>query len=208
MEELYPRVVQRECRNPNCPNPDADPRKLLDCSRCKQACYCCKECQVAHWKIHKVECKACVQSGAKLVAKQAQPEPVGRWVMSEELEDRLMDQWEASITPRDMPPGCRSPEDAMEYYNITPDLVTGLPVGAWPEAIARRQALERNVNYKNTPPLQVRDTVEVLAGNHVKWTSVGQRGTLGEYFRPEKKWGLVLEDGQPVMIKAANLKRV
>lgn len=29
------------------------------CSRCKQACYCSKECQLQHWKNgHKKECKA------------------------------------------------------------------------------------------------------------------------------------------------------
>lgn len=32
-------------------------RKLMECSRCKSASYCSKECQVAHWKVHKHHCK-------------------------------------------------------------------------------------------------------------------------------------------------------
>jgi pre-rRNA-processing protein TSR4 len=32
--------------------------KLQRCSKCKQVSYCCREHQVAHWKlVHKLECQ-------------------------------------------------------------------------------------------------------------------------------------------------------
>jgi hypothetical protein len=33
----------------------------MTCSRCKNATYCCRDCQVNHWKIHKPECQQRVQ---------------------------------------------------------------------------------------------------------------------------------------------------
>ena len=40
------------CQVPHC----LDGSKLLTCSRCKSARYCCKEHQKAHWKQHKKYC--------------------------------------------------------------------------------------------------------------------------------------------------------
>jgi len=36
----------------NCGADDADKK----CARCKQTYYCNRDCQVSHWKIHKVDC--------------------------------------------------------------------------------------------------------------------------------------------------------
>ena len=32
--------------------------EFAKCSRCRKVCYCSRECQKAHWKEHKKECKA------------------------------------------------------------------------------------------------------------------------------------------------------
>jgi len=46
------------CNNPaSCLEKVHADRKLLQCVRCKSAQYCSKECQVAHWKVHKKVCK-------------------------------------------------------------------------------------------------------------------------------------------------------
>lgn len=42
------------CALPSCGRFGAD---LSRCERCKEAWYCRKECQVAHWKTHKKACK-------------------------------------------------------------------------------------------------------------------------------------------------------
>jgi MYND finger len=42
------------CNNPTCTGTH-DMEKLL-CCPCKKVLYCCKECQVAHWKAHKTVC--------------------------------------------------------------------------------------------------------------------------------------------------------
>ncbi|KAJ1420502.1 hypothetical protein B484DRAFT_481317 [Ochromonadaceae sp. CCMP2298] len=47
------------CSNPGCPEQSSS-----RCGRCGGACYCCKEHQVAHWKTHKLVCKASTASTA------------------------------------------------------------------------------------------------------------------------------------------------
>eukprot|EP01091_Cochliopodium_minus_P009589 TRINITY_DN2388_c0_g1_i1.p1 TRINITY_DN2388_c0_g1~~TRINITY_DN2388_c0_g1_i1.p1 ORF type:complete len:156 (-),score=48.19 TRINITY_DN2388_c0_g1_i1:62-529(-) len=32
-------------------------KNLKGCSRCKKVKYCNRECQVAHWKVHKIDCQ-------------------------------------------------------------------------------------------------------------------------------------------------------
>ena len=44
------RVLCAQCSAFGCPN---------RCSRCKQVWYCSRECQKAHWKVHKPDCRAC-----------------------------------------------------------------------------------------------------------------------------------------------------
>ena len=41
---------------------------LSDCARCKQARYCSKACQVAHWPAHKLECKNSADEAARVLA--------------------------------------------------------------------------------------------------------------------------------------------
>ena len=46
----------RPCRSLLCPGAHVD--KVRKCSRCGQASYCSKQCQKAHWPLHKPHCKA------------------------------------------------------------------------------------------------------------------------------------------------------
>jgi hypothetical protein len=52
------------CNNPGCVNLQQQSELLLVggkgcvCSGCRRARYCCRSCQVAHWKSHKPVCKA------------------------------------------------------------------------------------------------------------------------------------------------------
>ncbi|GFR51239.1 hypothetical protein Agub_g13614 [Astrephomene gubernaculifera] len=58
--ELRVRGLLRGCGNPGCTNLAGDSEadvKLKKCGRCGQVGYCCRECQVAHWKAgHKEAC--------------------------------------------------------------------------------------------------------------------------------------------------------
>lgn len=59
METIQP------CFNPGCDKSNRTDleRKLMSCARCKSVKYCGKDCQKAHWKIHKkMPCPARVQT--------------------------------------------------------------------------------------------------------------------------------------------------
>eukprot|EP00977_Amphora_coffeiformis_P009752 scaffold2246_cov162-Amphora_coffeaeformis.AAC.11 len=45
----------------NCGVHSQATKKLFRCARCRNGFYCSKECQVAHWKVHKVSCAPPVQ---------------------------------------------------------------------------------------------------------------------------------------------------
>mmetsp|Transcript_13469 Transcript_13469/g.27547 ORF Transcript_13469/g.27547 Transcript_13469/m.27547 type:complete len:472 (-) Transcript_13469:15-1430(-) len=49
-----PPVEERACSNPGCARP-GDTNKR--CGKCLVSCYCSRECQVAHWKSHKAQCR-------------------------------------------------------------------------------------------------------------------------------------------------------
>jgi hypothetical protein len=44
--------IDRVCANPEC----GKTHDLSTCSRCKQVQYCSRQCQVAHWGVHKCDC--------------------------------------------------------------------------------------------------------------------------------------------------------
>lgn len=48
-----------KCSNPECQNAEA--ASLAECAACRQARYCCRDCQKAHWPAHKTACKAARQ---------------------------------------------------------------------------------------------------------------------------------------------------
>lgn len=58
-----------KCSNSTCSNKETDGKKFSACSICKQAKYCCKECQIQHWKEggHKDKCKILKQSKDRLL---------------------------------------------------------------------------------------------------------------------------------------------
>jgi hypothetical protein len=49
--------VKLLCFNPSCTIGMIEKSKLLQCGKCKDAFYCSRDCQGAHWKIHKHTCK-------------------------------------------------------------------------------------------------------------------------------------------------------
>jgi len=48
----------KTCASAECGKVEASAGAFMQCSRCKQAHYCSKECQVMSWKHHKKTCKA------------------------------------------------------------------------------------------------------------------------------------------------------
>jgi hypothetical protein len=46
--------AKKNCSNPSCSDVG---RALLKCKGCNEARYCGKECQLAHWKVHRADCK-------------------------------------------------------------------------------------------------------------------------------------------------------
>ncbi|KAG2494648.1 hypothetical protein HYH03_007164 [Edaphochlamys debaryana] len=61
------RALLPPCANPNCFNIAGDSEaelKLQRCGKCKSVSYCCRECQMAHWRAgHKEACGAAVTTG-------------------------------------------------------------------------------------------------------------------------------------------------
>jgi hypothetical protein len=50
--------AQSQCDNPGCRQDFVYESELRRCSKCKASAYCSRECQVAHWKAHKILCKS------------------------------------------------------------------------------------------------------------------------------------------------------
>jgi hypothetical protein len=46
----------------HCSNPRCVGAGIKKCTGCKQARYCRKQCQLAHWPAHKADCKAAIKS--------------------------------------------------------------------------------------------------------------------------------------------------
>jgi len=60
-DKIMKSIAQAESRGQCCDHcgaPQAPGKNLLRCSKCKQASYCSKECQIKAWKTHKKECNA------------------------------------------------------------------------------------------------------------------------------------------------------
>jgi hypothetical protein len=51
------KALMDKCSFPECQNA-SDSKTLSECSACRQARYCSRECQKAHWPNHKEQCKA------------------------------------------------------------------------------------------------------------------------------------------------------
>ena len=59
LEEVAQAGVNRAlCNNPSCTQQNILEDKPSRCSRCKASFYCSRDCQVAHWKVHKQSCSA------------------------------------------------------------------------------------------------------------------------------------------------------
>jgi hypothetical protein len=41
----------------HCSNTGCSGAGIMKCTRCRQARYCGEQCQLAHWKVHKADCK-------------------------------------------------------------------------------------------------------------------------------------------------------
>jgi hypothetical protein len=169
-------------------NPVPGASKFSKCAGCHAVHYCSSACQKTAWK-----------EGHKRVCKSRKAKPklsiVDQW-----LEMKPYPQW---LT-------CRREEVrvVMRKLGVGAEHLAGLKVGDWHGAHDRLEQSMKKVNVRNTPPLRAGDRIEVQAGNHLKWPSVGMRGTLEEYFPDTAKWGIQMDDGEPVCIMAANLKRV
>jgi hypothetical protein len=68
LDDKYKEVKSVEkmgfCWNPDCPSPRVERSATLCCARCRRTNYCSKECQIAHWQRHKIDCIkfSCLQS--------------------------------------------------------------------------------------------------------------------------------------------------
>ena len=83
MEGLVAPVDKDECSG--CHRRAAEDEEFKCCSRCKQAYYCSKDCQVNNWKIHKANCKR--HAVAKAQASQE----------GKTRELRLLQEWKRQV---------------------------------------------------------------------------------------------------------------
>jgi hypothetical protein len=173
------------------------------CSGCRAVFYCGCDCQKAAWKGgHKRVCKSREKKKAAWETETPAPAPARTLP--------LVEQWLAEPHPKwlTMHRGAPVPaREKMSKLGIDEPFLQGLAVGDWDAAQERLHLCMKQVQVQNSPPLRAGDRVEVTAGNHVKWESVGQRGTLAEYFSDCKKWGIEMDDGEPVLILQGNLRR-
>ena len=73
-EEVKSRTKMGICFNQYCRHPKrlVERSKIRYCSRCRGATYCSRECQAAHWSVHKELCDEVVAIKAEFEASQKQ----------------------------------------------------------------------------------------------------------------------------------------
>ena len=54
--EFIANALYNVCGNRECGKVETSHRLFKKCAKCKQECYCSRECQVAHWKQHRRQC--------------------------------------------------------------------------------------------------------------------------------------------------------
>jgi len=123
-----------------------------------------------------------------------------------EQEEDLLNKWAKTMPARDY--RGTTAHIRMERLGMTASFLCGIQIGDYNTVRKRMVQMGAPVSIKNNPPLKVGDYVQVEPGNSVKFEMVGQRGTLLEYFRRDKKWGIDMDNGIPTMIMVGNLKRV
>ena len=71
-EEVKDIVKMGMCFNPQCtlPNRMTERSKTMYCSRCRNAVYCSRECQISDWTNHKPDCDSKATTIAEFEAKQ------------------------------------------------------------------------------------------------------------------------------------------
>lgn len=136
------------------------------------------------------------------------PRMKGAWKYLPRNEAILMQAWEDSMPDHMIMPGHESKNQTIRDLGITQSFVKGVRVGDWHSLVMRMVAMDAPINYINKPALREGDYVEVLPGNSVKFSNMGQRGHLLEYFDDSGKWGIDFKSGIPSMVMAGNLKRI
>ena len=60
------------CYNPQCtiPHGKVERSKIMCCGRCQSVMYCSRECQKAHWRVHKSSCNSYAEMKAEFETKQ------------------------------------------------------------------------------------------------------------------------------------------
>jgi hypothetical protein len=211
-----PTATVKMCRLPSCGAELLTPKY---CSKCRQAYYCGVDCQRLHWKEHKKECKAVTEGKEQgqtiklrkhdnIESSEDGEDGEGYWSYHGD-DDRILSEWAATMPAKNLIPGTDAPE-TMCRLGISIHYVKGLALGDWAALDQRLAQSCQKVKVRNNPPLKVGDFIEAVAGNHVKWECVGQRGTLEQYFKKEKKWGIRFKSVflSPTLLTEDSLKRV